>query len=136
MSDSSFTFSKRHLGLMAIAASIAYTVGNKPYGYRGLGDLSVLMFFGWLGVAGTYYLQAGQIDSIIMLPATACGLLAVGVLNIYVAYNFSIEFWGTFKVFGLFGLSLLFIIGQSVWIVSKLGDDAIPDQEARQANDS
>lgn len=70
------------LGLMAIAASIAYTVGNKPYGYRGLGDLSVLMFFGWLGVAGTYYLQAGQIDSIIMLPATACGLLSVGVLNI------------------------------------------------------
>ncbi|ELR63965.1 1,4-dihydroxy-2-naphthoate octaprenyltransferase [Photobacterium marinum] len=70
------------LGLMAIAASIAYTVGNKPYGYRGLGDLSVLMFFGWLGVAGTYYLQAGQIDSVIMLPATACGLLAVGVLNI------------------------------------------------------
>lgn len=67
---------------MAIAASIAYTVGNKPYGYRGLGDLSVLMFFGWLGVAGTYYLQAGQIDSVIMLPATACGLLAVGVLNI------------------------------------------------------
>ncbi|OAN17035.1 1,4-dihydroxy-2-naphthoate polyprenyltransferase [Photobacterium jeanii] len=70
------------LGLMAIAASIAYTVGNKPYGYRGLGDLSVLMFFGWLGVAGTYYLQAGTIDSVIMLPATACGLLAVGVLNI------------------------------------------------------
>ncbi|MCD9471456.1 1,4-dihydroxy-2-naphthoate polyprenyltransferase [Photobacterium phosphoreum] len=70
------------LGLLAIAASIAYTVGNKPYGYRGLGDLSVLIFFGWLGVAGTYYLQAGQIDSLIMLPATACGLLAVGVLNI------------------------------------------------------
>ena len=70
------------LGLLAIGASIAYTVGNKPYGYRGLGDLSVLIFFGWLGVAGTYYLQTGQIDSLIMLPATACGLLAVGVLNI------------------------------------------------------
>lgn len=70
------------LGLLAIVASIAYTVGNKPYGYRGLGDLSVLIFFGWLGVAGTYYLQAGQIDSLIMLPATACGLLAVCVLNI------------------------------------------------------
>ena len=70
------------LGLLAIVASIAYTVGNKPYGYRGLGDLSVLIFFGWLGVAGTYYLQTGQINSLIMLPATACGLLAVGVLNI------------------------------------------------------
>ncbi|EAR54572.1 1,4-dihydroxy-2-naphthoate octaprenyltransferase [Photobacterium sp. SKA34] len=70
------------LGALAIVASIAYTVGNKPYGYRGLGDLSVLIFFGWLGVAGTFYLQAGSIDSVIMLPATACGLLAVGVLNI------------------------------------------------------
>ncbi len=70
------------LGILAIAASITYTVGNKPYGYRGLGDLSVLIFFGWLGVAGTFYLQAGEISSVIMLPATACGLLAVGVLNI------------------------------------------------------
>ncbi len=70
------------LGVLAIIASIAYTVGNKPCSCRGLGDLSVLIFFGWLGVAGTYYLQAGSIDSVIMLPATACGLLAVGVLNI------------------------------------------------------
>ncbi|WBA08821.1 1,4-dihydroxy-2-naphthoate polyprenyltransferase [Salinivibrio kushneri] len=70
------------LGVMAIVAAITYTVGNKPYGYRGLGDLSVLMFFGWLGVAGTYYLQVGHIDSLVILPATACGLLAVGVLNI------------------------------------------------------
>ncbi len=70
------------LGAMAIIASIAYTVGNKPYGYRGLGDFSVLIFFGWLGVAGTYYLQTGSIESLVFLPATACGLLAVGVLNI------------------------------------------------------
>ncbi|WP_394212477.1 1,4-dihydroxy-2-naphthoate polyprenyltransferase [Enterovibrio calviensis] len=70
------------LGILAILAAICYTVGNKPYGYQGLGDLSVLIFFGWLGVAGTYYLQAGTLDSVILLPATACGLLAVGVLNI------------------------------------------------------
>ncbi|WP_413112758.1 1,4-dihydroxy-2-naphthoate polyprenyltransferase [Thaumasiovibrio sp. DFM-14] len=70
------------LGAFAIIASIAYTMGDKPYGYRGLGDLSVLIFFGWLGVAGTYYLQVGTIDMLILLPATACGLLAVGVLNI------------------------------------------------------
>lgn len=70
------------LGLMAIVAAITYTVGNKPYGYMGLGDISVLVFFGWLSVAGTYYLQAGHFDSIIMLPATACGLLATAVLNI------------------------------------------------------
>ncbi|WP_028025876.1 1,4-dihydroxy-2-naphthoate polyprenyltransferase [Enterovibrio calviensis] len=70
------------LGALAILAAICYTVGNKPYGYQGLGDLSVLIFFGWLGVAGTYYLQAGILDSAVLLPATACGLLAVGVLNI------------------------------------------------------
>ncbi|WP_325891443.1 1,4-dihydroxy-2-naphthoate polyprenyltransferase [Grimontia sp. NTOU-MAR1] len=70
------------LGALAIVAAICYTVGNKPYGYRGLGDFSVLIFFGWLGVAGTYYLQAGTLNSIVLLPATACGLLSVGVLNI------------------------------------------------------
>ncbi len=50
------------LGALAIIAAICYTVGNKPYGYKGLGDLSVLIFFGWLGVAGTYYLQTGMIS--------------------------------------------------------------------------
>ncbi|CNF14102.1 1,4-dihydroxy-2-naphthoate polyprenyltransferase [Yersinia nurmii] len=70
------------LGLMAIVAAITYTIGSKPYGYLGLGDISVLMFFGWLSVAGTYYLQSGHFDSLVMLPATACGLLAAAVLNI------------------------------------------------------
>lgn len=70
------------LGLLSIVAAITYTVGNKPYGYMGLGDISVLIFFGWISVAGTYYLQTGKLDSIVMLPATACGLLATAVLNI------------------------------------------------------
>lgn len=70
------------LGALAIVAAITYTVGNKPYGYLGLGDISVLAFFGWLSVAGTYYLQTLHFDSIVMLPATACGLLAAAVLNI------------------------------------------------------
>lgn len=70
------------LGLLAILAAITYTVGNKPYGYIGLGDISVLIFFGWLSVAGSYYLQTGRFDSTVILPATACGLLAVAVLNI------------------------------------------------------
>ncbi len=70
------------LGLLAIIAAIAYTMGDKPYGYRGLGDLSVFIFFGLLGVAGTYYLHTGEISSAILLPASACGLLAVAVLNI------------------------------------------------------
>ena len=70
------------LGLVAIVAAITYTVGKKPYGYLGLGDISVLIFFGWLSVIGTFYLQANSFNIITLLPATACGLLSVAVLNI------------------------------------------------------
>lgn len=70
------------LGVAAIIAAITYTVGKKPYGYLGLGDISVLIFFGWLSVIGTYYLQAGFFSPLTILPATACGLLSVAVLNI------------------------------------------------------
>ncbi len=70
------------LGLLAIGAAIAYTVGNKPYGYVGLGDISVFTFFGLLGVAGTYFLHTGIVDLSLILPAIGCGLLAVAVLNI------------------------------------------------------
>lgn len=70
------------LGLLAIIAAITYTVGKKPYGYLGLGDLSVLLFFGLLGVCGTYYLQTHTLSLAIFLPAIATGLLATAVLNI------------------------------------------------------
>lgn len=70
------------LGAVAIVAAIAYTVGKKPYGYLGLGDASVLIFFGWLGVTGSYYLQAHNLPVMLFLPATACGLMAVAVLNV------------------------------------------------------
>jgi len=69
------------LGALAIVAAIAYTVGRKPYGYLGLGDLSVLIFFGWLGVTGSWYLQTHLWDLLPLLPATGCGLLATAVLN-------------------------------------------------------
>ncbi|MEX4097490.1 1,4-dihydroxy-2-naphthoate octaprenyltransferase [Haemophilus influenzae] len=70
------------LGILAIVAAITYTVGVKPYGYMGLGDISVLVFFGLLGVGGTYYLQTHSIASHIILPAIGSGLLASAVLNI------------------------------------------------------
>ena len=70
------------LGALAIISAIAYTVGQKPYGYMGLGDISVFIFFGLLGVAGTFFLHTGYIDVSIFIPATASGLLAAGVLNI------------------------------------------------------
>jgi 1,4-dihydroxy-2-naphthoate octaprenyltransferase len=70
------------LGILAIGAAITYTAGNNPYGYAGLGDVSVMIFFGWLGVAGTYYLFTKQLNWEIMLPASTCGFLATAVLNI------------------------------------------------------
>ena len=70
------------LGGAAIWAAINYTAGGNPYGYVGLGDLFVFLFFGWVGVIGTYFLQVQRIDWLLLLPATAVGLLAVAVLNI------------------------------------------------------
>lgn len=70
------------LGGVSIIAAITYTVGTRPYGYIGLGDISVLIFFGWLSVMGSWYLQAHTLELLTFLPATACGLLATAVLNI------------------------------------------------------
>lgn len=70
------------IGILAIAAAIKYTAGKNPYGYAGLGDFSVFLFFGLTGVLGTYYLYAGHISSILLLPAFSCGLFSVGVLNL------------------------------------------------------
>ncbi|SFU18240.1 1,4-dihydroxy-2-naphthoate prenyltransferase [Kosakonia arachidis] len=70
------------LGGLSIVAAITYTIGKRPYGYIGLGDISVLIFFGWLSVMGSWYLQAHMLIPAVILPATACGLLATAVLNI------------------------------------------------------
>ncbi|MDP3463101.1 MAG: 1,4-dihydroxy-2-naphthoate octaprenyltransferase [Bacteroidales bacterium] len=70
------------LGLAAIAAAIKYTVGKNPYGYIGLGDLFVFLFFGLTGVLGTYYLATVSFDLLVLLPASALGLLSAGVLNL------------------------------------------------------
>jgi 1,4-dihydroxy-2-naphthoate octaprenyltransferase len=70
------------LGLAAIAAAIKYTVGNSAYGYRGLGDLFVFIFFGLVSVLGCYFLYAKSIDKLLILPAVSIGLLSVAVLNL------------------------------------------------------
>lgn len=69
-------------GLAAIAAAIAYTAGPKPYGYAGYGDIFVFVFFGVVGVFGTYYLHAHRLNLQIVLPAISCGFFCVAVLNI------------------------------------------------------
>jgi 1,4-dihydroxy-2-naphthoate octaprenyltransferase len=70
------------IGVLSIIAAYTYTAGKRPYGYAGFGDLMVLIFFGLVGVAGTYYLFNPEVESLIVLPALSLGLLATGVLNI------------------------------------------------------
>jgi 1,4-dihydroxy-2-naphthoate octaprenyltransferase len=70
------------LGVLSIVAAIAYTVGKKPYGYAGLGDLSVLIFFGFVGVMGSYYLFTKTVTPFEILPALSCGLFSMAVLNV------------------------------------------------------
>ncbi len=70
------------LGVLAIIAAITYTVGRRAYGYHGLGDLSVLLFFGYVGVVGSYFLQSNLLNWEVFLPATSLGFLAIGVLNL------------------------------------------------------
>ena len=70
------------LGIGAVLASLLYTLGKHPYGYRGLGDLYCFLFFGWAAVAGTFYLATKQLDFSVLLPASAMGFLSNAVLNI------------------------------------------------------
>jgi 1,4-dihydroxy-2-naphthoate octaprenyltransferase len=69
------------LGLFSLVAALTYTIGRHAYGYHGLGDLAVLVFFGWVAVGGSFYLQAHALAWPVFLPATACGLLSAVVLN-------------------------------------------------------
>jgi 1,4-dihydroxy-2-naphthoate octaprenyltransferase len=70
------------VGILAIAAAVKYTFGSNPYGYAGLGDLSVFLFFGIVGVCGTYYLILHGLYMDALWPAIAFGLLSAGVLNV------------------------------------------------------
>ncbi len=70
------------LGILAIIAAVFYTSGKKPYGYTGLGDLSVMVFFGFLGVLGTIYLHTGTLEKDYVLLAATSGFFSTAVLNI------------------------------------------------------
>jgi len=70
------------LGIISIYSAIKYTVGNKAYGYYALGDLFVLLFFGFLSVMGSYYLYAKNLEINIILPSFSIGLLSVAVINL------------------------------------------------------
>jgi 1,4-dihydroxy-2-naphthoate octaprenyltransferase len=70
------------LGISCVAAAIKYTVGSGAYGYKGLGDLFVFIFFGLVSVIGCFYLYGMNFDFWIILPAIAIGNLSIAVLNI------------------------------------------------------
>jgi len=70
------------LGVACIVAAIGYTVGKKPYGYMGLGDLFVFIFFGLVSVCGSYFLFTKTFSWDILLPGTAVGMMSMAVLNL------------------------------------------------------
>jgi 1,4-dihydroxy-2-naphthoate octaprenyltransferase len=74
------------LGVLSIAAAWGYTGGKKPYGYRGLGELSVFLFFGVIATMGTYYAQTEEItflSFVVSIPmgALSCAILAINNLR-------------------------------------------------------
>lgn len=69
------------IGLASIAAAIKYTIGKNPYGYNGLGDLFVFIFFGIVGVGGSFFLFHQSLEWMVLLPAVCIGFLSVAVLN-------------------------------------------------------
>lgn len=70
------------LGALAIIGAMTYTLGKHSYGYMGLGDLGVFLFFGLLSTLGGYYLQAQTLTAEVVWCGVAIGLPCVGVLNL------------------------------------------------------
>jgi len=70
------------LGLLAIWAAIKYTVGKSAYGYRGFGDLFVILFFGFVSVLGSCYLFTSHINALAIFQSLVIGLLSTGVLHL------------------------------------------------------
>ena len=70
------------LGIVAIVSAIKYTVGNSAYGYKGFGDVFVFIFFGWVSTLGVNFLFTKEVTWMLLLPASAIGMLSTGVLNL------------------------------------------------------
>jgi 1,4-dihydroxy-2-naphthoate octaprenyltransferase len=70
------------IGMLAIAAAWGYTGGKSPYGYSGLGEVSVFTFFGLVATMGTYYVQTENITVLSFIVAIPMGALACAILEI------------------------------------------------------
>ena len=70
------------LAIASVFAAITYTIGKKAYGYNGLGDVFVFVFFGLVSVIGVYPLFSDSLSWILILPAITIGFLSTAVLNL------------------------------------------------------
>lgn len=70
------------VGFFSLLAALFYTLGSRPYGYRGWGDFFAFLFFGPIAVIGTYYLQTQMIDIRSVYPSVGMGLLSAMILNV------------------------------------------------------
>ena len=70
------------LGILSVTAAINYTVGKRAYGYSGLGDLFVFIFFGLVGLLGSKFLISGSFQGLEILPAFSIGMFSMAVLNL------------------------------------------------------
>ena len=70
------------IGIASVIAALKYTIGKNAYGYSGLGDGFVFLFFGLLSVLGSYYLLDHQMVLDLLLPASTIGFLSMAVLNL------------------------------------------------------
>jgi len=70
------------IGLLAVVSAVAYTGGPAPLGYAGLGDLFVFLFFGLVAVAGTAFVQTGELTSLSLVAGIPIGCLATAILAV------------------------------------------------------
>jgi intracellular septation protein len=91
--------------------------------------LLVQRFFGTVGKLPTDRISSSQWQALNLIWVAF--FVLTGLLNIYVAYSFSEAIWVRFKVFGLMGITLVFMTAQTFWIVGKLGEDesSVDDRE-------
>jgi 1,4-dihydroxy-2-naphthoate polyprenyltransferase len=68
------------IGAVSIAAGVLYTGGPRPYGYAGLGEIFVFLFFGLVAVNGSYYVQVEQLDALPLGLSISIGFLATAIL--------------------------------------------------------